>query len=65
MMIWQAVHPEFDPDTLGFIPLIISDDDPRPAREQINDKYEHSGGWMPDPKFSMSSNGDINYPGDE
>jgi hypothetical protein len=33
------------PDMLGFIPSFLREDDPRPAAEQIDDRYAHGGGW--------------------
>lgn len=32
-------------DHLGFIPEFFDNADPRPAIEQINDRYAHGGGW--------------------
>lgn len=34
-------------DMLGYIPEMLSDDDPRPAREQFDAAYGHGGGWLP------------------
>lgn len=34
-------------DHLGFIPSFLSLNDPRPAREQIDERYSHGGGWSP------------------
>jgi hypothetical protein len=34
-------------DMIGIIPEFLSEDDPRPAREQLNDNYAHGGGWQP------------------
>lgn len=56
---WE--HPE---DHLGFLPLMFSDDDPRPAREQANDNYQHGGGWHPRPGFTLLPTGALCYPGD-
>jgi len=30
---------------LGFIPEILRDDDPRPVKDQMNERYEHGGGF--------------------
>ena len=34
------------PEAAGLLPLFLNPDDPRPAREQINDSYAHGGGWQ-------------------
>lgn len=62
MMVWVALHPQFMPDMLGFIPHFLDDADPRPAREQFNANY--CSGWKPFKGFKMLSNGDLSYPGD-
>ena len=61
-VIWIAKHPQFRPAMLGFIPSFLSEDDPRPAAEQIAARYV--GGWMPFHGFRMLPNGDLAYPGD-
>lgn len=46
-MHWEFLHPQVSWATLGFMPDMFSDDDPRPAREQVNNNYRHGGGWFP------------------
>jgi hypothetical protein len=46
-MIFISHHPLATIDDMGFFPGFVSDRDPRPAREQINDNYRHGGGWSP------------------
>lgn len=51
-------------DGWGFIPLFLDADDPRPAREQFNERY--IGGWQPAPPaltFDFDT-ATLNYPGD-
>lgn len=36
---------------IGLIPSFFSDLDPRPAKEQINERYAFGGGWHPFPSF--------------
>lgn len=38
-------NPDFYEEIVGLLPLIFSEDDPRPAREQVNERYAHGGGW--------------------
>ena len=45
-MNWLMLHPQMTPDQLGYIPDFLSEDDPRPAREQINANYTAGGGWQ-------------------
>lgn len=54
-MNWALIHPRASMDMLGNIPLFISEDDPRSAREQINANYIY-GGWRPMGGFVMQSN---------
>lgn len=53
------------PDDLGLIPSFFLDSDPRPAREQLNERYAHGGGWHPMTGFTLDSNKlTLNYPED-
>ena len=50
---------------LGYLPEFLSEDDPRSAKEQINQNYKHGGGWSPlDGWVFDPSNMSIKYPGD-
>jgi hypothetical protein len=49
---------------LGFIPGYLDDNDPRPAREQLDENYREGGGWHPVMGFTVTPNGELNYPGD-
>jgi hypothetical protein len=63
-MHWFFMHPHMTPDRLGYLPTFLSEDDPRPAYQQIDANYEHGGGWRSFPGFTMLPNGDLSYPGD-
>lgn len=52
------------PDDVGMIPAWLDEADPRPAREQLNEHYQHGGGWDPFHGFRLNRNGSIQYPGD-
>lgn len=56
-------HPQATEEMLGYIPSFLSENDPRPAHEQINENYRF-GGWQPFKGFRMLSNGNLQYPGD-
>jgi hypothetical protein len=63
-MEWIQLHPKATPEMLGFIPEFLNENDPRPAREQLDDNYSHGGGVIPIPGFELLPNGDLKYPGD-
>ena len=65
-MIVHPMHPQMTLDHLGYIPRVLSDNDPRPMKEQINDRYAYGGGWSPVPgyKHKMGEGGILKYPGD-
>ena len=64
-MIWMTRKRLNNPDVLGFIPEFLSEDDPRPAREQIHENYAHGGGWRPFPGFTIDDHKvRLCYPGD-
>lgn len=51
---------------LGYLPSFVSDDDPRPIREQLDAHYQHGGGWRPMQGWSLDvDSGVIEYPGDD
>jgi len=43
---------------------MLHDDDPRPAREQFQERYAHGGGWRPMKGHKMGEDMEIKYPGD-
>jgi hypothetical protein len=61
-MIWTPKHPSAKPDQLGLIPGFLNENDPRPAKEQIDRRYV--SGWQSFPGFTMLENGNLSYPGD-
>jgi hypothetical protein len=48
---------------VGVLDRIFRNGDPRPAKEQIEDRYYHGGGYRPIPGFRLER-GSIVYPGD-
>jgi hypothetical protein len=58
-MIWVMKHPRAVPEMLGYLPGMLSENDPRPARDQLDDNYE----WRPFEGFTMLPDG-LAYPGD-
>lgn len=62
-----------EPSMFGYLPAFFSEDDPRPAKEQADNAYQHGGGWDPFQKgnvkdhatgFNFLPNGNMQYPGD-
>ena len=56
-------HPKANYEMLGYLPDMLSEDDPRSAREQLDANYRHGGGWSPFKGFTMTPTG-LKYPGD-
>jgi hypothetical protein len=64
MPVWRALHPIIRPEHLGFLPGMLDDEDPRPAREQFDANYQHGGGWRPFTGYRVNPDGSLSYPGD-
>ncbi len=62
MIAFALVHPRANAGHLGYIPTFLSNNDPRPAREQFDENY--ISGWQPFEGFKMAPNGDLLYPDD-
>lgn len=60
---WVVIHPKATVDMLGLVPMFLLDNDPRPAREQFDERY-HFGGWRPISGFEMWENEFIKFPED-
>ncbi len=59
---WQLLDHRMTLDHLGFLPEFLSDDDPRPAKDQFAANYV--SGWRPFNGFKMGEDHSIAYPGD-
>jgi hypothetical protein len=57
-------HPRVNVEMLGYIPLFLSVNDPRPARQQFAQNYAHGGGWDPMPGWDLLPNGNLKYKAD-
>lgn len=53
-----------DLEAAGMIPLWLSESDPRPAAEQLNEHYAHGGGWVPFDGFDLIDGSALRYPDD-
>lgn len=60
---WTILGPS-GPDWLGFLPSFLDDNNPAPARDQLDANYQHGGGWRPFDGFKMKTGGSLHYPGD-
>jgi hypothetical protein len=57
------LHPDVTPEHLGFIPTFLDAADPRPMREQFNERY--CSGWHSAPsKLTLLDGRTLHYPGD-
>jgi hypothetical protein len=65
MIAYRIVYlqPGTHPDEIGIIPSFLDEDDPRPAREQLDANYQHGGGWRSLPNFDLDGT-TLKYPGD-
>lgn len=52
------------PGVLGHIPSMLNDNNPKSAREQLDENYAHGGGWQPIKGFKRRENYAIKFPGD-
>lgn len=53
----------------GYLPMFFSENDPRPAREQLHESYAHGGGVQPFKGFELQDfeaegRAKLKYPGD-
>jgi hypothetical protein len=64
MMVWVLLHPNMTPAHLGLLPGMLSLEDPRPAKEQFNERYAHGGGWSPFKGFTLHADNTLTYPQD-
>jgi hypothetical protein len=62
MMVFIPHHPNSSLEHFGLIPGMLDAEDPRPARDQFNEKYYF--GWSPQPKFELGPGDRLYYPGD-
>lgn len=51
-------------DVLGYLEHMLLTSDPRPAFEQINERYAYGGGWRPLEGWELDENDKLKYPGD-
>ena len=52
-------------DMVGYLPMLLDEQDLRPARAQLHDNYQHGGGWRPMDGWTFDhGSGVIKYPGD-
>jgi hypothetical protein len=61
-MEFTFLHPRCTLDHWGYIPGFLREDDPRPARVQINERYQ--GRWRPFKGHTLGSHNELHYPGD-
>lgn len=57
-------HPQATLEHFGGIPDMLSDLNPKSAREQLDAGYSFAGGWQPMQRFTMSKGDVLWYPGD-
>jgi len=59
-----VIDPRSSPEDWGLILGMLDNNDPRPAREQLDEGYQPSG-WHPQEGFKLNADtGVMSYPGD-
>jgi hypothetical protein len=58
-----ALHPDTTIETLGHLPELLIENDPRDAKTQFNERYSYGGGWQKMEKFAAFGYV-LHYPGD-
>jgi hypothetical protein len=65
MIHFTFLDPRCSYDHLGYLPGFLDELDPRPARQQIDQNYQHGGGWQPLDGWVMNPRTRrIKFPGD-
>lgn len=64
MIDFKIIQPQATMELLGLLPSFFSESDPRPAKDQINERYAHGGGWHPMKKWKRTNETTLQYPGD-
>lgn len=62
MTEWEMLHPRMTMDHLGLLPDMLSEHDPRPAKEQFDTNYV--AGWHEFKGFKLGADNSLSYPGD-
>lgn len=57
----QGIQPE---DFIGYVSMMLNDEDPRSVREQLDANYQHGGGWQPLAGATLGEKMRMVYPGD-
>jgi hypothetical protein len=60
--MWKFLHPDITMAHLGYIPEWLNQNDPRPAREQLDSGY--FVGFQPFNEFTLNPDNSLKYPGD-
>ncbi|HEY1888473.1 MAG TPA: hypothetical protein VGG86_20890 [Roseiarcus sp.] len=65
--VWTTFAEGFGIEHLGFLPEILLRDDPRPVKDQLDDRYRHGGGYRAKnfDKFKLGKGMVLRWPGDE
>jgi len=64
MVIWELLHPSMELASLGYLPGMLNDSDPRPACKQFDTGYRNGGGWQPFQGHRLRGDNALCYPGD-
>lgn len=62
---WEMLSPDMTMEHLGIIPYWLTANDHHPAKEQLDDNYQHGGGWRHINGFALSDDNSLQYGPDD
>ena len=65
MIQFIALNPKVTSETLGLIPMFLSENNPLAAREQFHNNYGHGGGWQPMSGWTLNPDLSLQYEEEE
>jgi hypothetical protein len=64
MIHFELLHPRVTEWHIGYLSTMLGADDPRPARQQLDEHYQHGGGWRPMAGFQLTRSNGLKYSGE-
>lgn len=64
MLQFTACSKRTTANDVGFIAYMLDENDSDSATQQLNNHYQHGGGWRPMKGFSLNNELELCYPGD-
>jgi hypothetical protein len=64
MVNFQILDARITHEDLGLLPMFLNPENPKSAKDQIDDSYQHGGGWRPFKGFKLGADNTLSYPND-